>query len=152
MKICAAVQGAKDIEMVEWVGKNIAQDKDQLTILHVDNQPNKLKMHWEPINQNKANESELLSLIKTKDIPCDFCTLFDIDPRQGIVEFCKENEIELVCVGKRGTGGIKQLLVGSVADYVIHYGDVPILVYDAPTVKPTMNKPTVAYFSSKLYI
>lgn len=45
-----------------------------------------------------------------------------------IVRTAKEGEFDLVVIGARGRSKIRELLLGSVTDGVIHHGAIPVLV------------------------
>jgi nucleotide-binding universal stress UspA family protein len=51
-------------------------------------------------------------------------------PGYAIVKFKKnkKNEIDLVVIGSRGRGAIKEVFLGSVSNYVLHKSPVPVLV------------------------
>jgi nucleotide-binding universal stress UspA family protein len=46
----------------------------------------------------------------------------------GIVDYAKENKIDLIVIGTRGRTGFKKLLLGSVASHVVTYAHCPVLV------------------------
>ncbi|VBB05782.1 universal stress protein a [Lucifera butyrica] len=45
-----------------------------------------------------------------------------------ITELSKENSYSLIIMGRRGLSGVKQLLMGSVSNYVLHYAQCPTLI------------------------
>jgi nucleotide-binding universal stress UspA family protein len=45
-----------------------------------------------------------------------------------ITELSKENGYSLIIMGRRGLSGVKQLLMGSVSNYVLHYAQCPTLI------------------------
>jgi nucleotide-binding universal stress UspA family protein len=49
-------------------------------------------------------------------------------PTEFIVNFCQENNYDLIVMGSRGRGTIKQLLLGSVSSYVLYHATCPVLV------------------------
>jgi nucleotide-binding universal stress UspA family protein len=51
-------------------------------------------------------------------------------PGYTIVNFIKnkKNKIDLVVIGSRGRGAIKEVFLGSVSNYVLHKSPVPVLV------------------------
>lgn len=51
-----------------------------------------------------------------------------VSPAQGIVQLGERDGVDLIVVGTRGNGGFKKLLLGSVANSVLHYADCSVLV------------------------
>ena len=49
-------------------------------------------------------------------------------PAQGIVQLAEKGDVDLILVGTRGNGGFKKLLLGSVANSVLHYAPCSVLV------------------------
>ncbi|WP_461828860.1 universal stress protein [Aquifex sp.] len=49
-------------------------------------------------------------------------------PEEKIVEFCKENEIDLLFMGAFGKGPIKEFFLGSVTSFVLHNLNIPTLL------------------------
>ena len=45
-----------------------------------------------------------------------------------ITELSKESGYSLIIMGCRGLSGVKQLLLGSVSNYVLHYAQCPTLI------------------------
>ena len=50
------------------------------------------------------------------------------DPGYDIVKFSKNHRIDLIVIGARGLGGIKEAFLGSVSNYVLHKAKTPVLV------------------------
>ncbi len=55
---------------------------------------------------------------------------FDGDPGYDIARFAnnKRNGIDLVVIGARGRGSIKEIFLGSVSNYVLHKSKKPVLI------------------------
>lgn len=49
-------------------------------------------------------------------------------PVQLITEYAKKNSIDLIVLGSRGIGGLKRLLLGSVASGVVNHASCAVLV------------------------
>jgi nucleotide-binding universal stress UspA family protein len=47
---------------------------------------------------------------------------------QTIVSFAKKNKYEMIVVGSRGMGSIKETFLGSTSNYVVHKSRIPVLV------------------------
>ena len=52
------------------------------------------------------------------------------DPRYDIVRFAhsRKNKFDLIVIGARGRGIVKDLFFGSVSDYIVHKTKIPVLV------------------------
>jgi nucleotide-binding universal stress UspA family protein len=50
------------------------------------------------------------------------------NPANEIVNFAEKNEIELIVIGTLGKAGVQRFLLGSVAENVIRYSKVPVLM------------------------
>jgi nucleotide-binding universal stress UspA family protein len=51
-----------------------------------------------------------------------------VSPYQGIVQLAEHDEADVIVIGTRGNGGFKKLLLGSVANSVLHYAGCSVLV------------------------
>ncbi len=47
---------------------------------------------------------------------------------EGIVDTCKENEIDLIVMGSHGASGFKEMFIGSNTEKVVRTSDIPVLV------------------------
>lgn len=50
------------------------------------------------------------------------------DPAGRLVEYCREQGADVLVVGRRGAGILERVVVGSVADRVVHTSDCPVIV------------------------
>lgn len=46
----------------------------------------------------------------------------------GIIEKCKEHRIDMVIMGSHGATGLKEMFIGSIAEKVVRYSDIPVMV------------------------
>jgi nucleotide-binding universal stress UspA family protein len=53
-------------------------------------------------------------------------------PLEEILRYAKEHTIDLVTLGTHGRGGVKRLLIGSVAENVVRHADCPVLTVHHP--------------------
>ncbi len=51
-----------------------------------------------------------------------------VSPAQGVVQLAERDEADVVVLGTRGNGGFRKLVLGSVANSVLHYADCSVLV------------------------
>lgn len=49
-------------------------------------------------------------------------------PSEVIIATCREGEYDLIVMGSRGFGKIKQLFMGSVSQYVLYYAECPVMI------------------------
>jgi nucleotide-binding universal stress UspA family protein len=61
------------------------------------------------------------------DLPAEAFVLAG-NPASTIVDFAKDNGIDLIVMGTLGKSGIEKLLLGSVAGHVIRHATCPVLV------------------------
>lgn len=54
-------------------------------------------------------------------------TLFGHEAKQ-IVDFAQKQKFDLIVIGARGRGGIKQMILGSISNTVVHSSKVPVLI------------------------
>lgn len=46
----------------------------------------------------------------------------------GILEKCKEHHIDMVVMGSHGASGLREIFIGSIAEKVVRYSDIPVMV------------------------
>ena len=51
-----------------------------------------------------------------------------VSPYQGIVQLAEHDDADLIVLGTRGLGGFRKLLLGSVANSILHYAGCSVLV------------------------
>ena len=49
-------------------------------------------------------------------------------PGKAILDAAKSNEVDIIVMGRRGLGGMKGLMLGSVSHTVVQHSKVPVLV------------------------
>ena len=50
------------------------------------------------------------------------------DPGYDIVQYSKNHKNDLIVIGARGLGSIKEVFLGSVSNYVLHKSKIPVLI------------------------
>jgi nucleotide-binding universal stress UspA family protein len=50
------------------------------------------------------------------------------DPGHIIVKFAKDKKFDIIIMGARGRGALKEIFFGSVSNYVLHKANVPVLI------------------------
>jgi nucleotide-binding universal stress UspA family protein len=59
-------------------------------------------------------------------------TSIEGDPRMEVVKLAEQHDATLVVVGRRGTGGVRALRIGSVASHLATSSPVPVAVVPLP--------------------
>ena len=57
-------------------------------------------------------------------------------PFHEIIETAKMQQVDLIVMGTHGRTGLQYMLLGSVAEKVVHLAPCPVLVVRQPTVVP----------------
>ena len=50
------------------------------------------------------------------------------NPAKTICRVAKNNDIDLIVIGRRGRSGISELMMGSVSNYVLHHAPCSVLI------------------------
>ncbi|QLH08284.1 universal stress protein [Candidatus Nitrosotenuis sp. DW1] len=50
------------------------------------------------------------------------------DPGYTIVKYAKDRNFDIIVIGARGRGSIKEVFFGSVSNYVVHKAGMPVLI------------------------
>lgn len=50
------------------------------------------------------------------------------DPARTILDYAQETLCDLIIIGSRGLGGIREVMLGSVSHYVVQKSEIPVLV------------------------
>lgn len=83
--------------------------------------------------QGVADTRKMLAEIVSATIPAKFddnvkVDVIDGDGASSIIEVAREHRASLIVVGRRGRGGFKRLLLGSVSDEVATYAPCPVVI------------------------
>jgi len=65
-------------------------------------------------------------------IPAKTDVLTSVTPAQSIVEYAKNNNVDLIVIGTHGRGGMARLFMGSVAERVVRTAPCPVLTVHHP--------------------
>lgn len=70
---------------------------------------------------------EIEAMAADKKVPVQTVVLRG-HPAESIVRFAYDNKADLIIMGTRGLGGFKSLIIGSVAQKVVAYSKVPVMI------------------------
>ena len=85
------------------------------------------KMHEDA--QNKAVKAVGPSIVRARKAGVPFVHKTDVGPiGPKIIKAAKNGKYDVIIIGARGLGGIKEKFLGSVSNYVMHESSIPVLV------------------------
>jgi len=74
----------------------------------------------------------LMDAAKTKSgrhgVQFNYKIIKGADPGYDIVQYSKNHKNDLIVIGARGLGAIKETFLGSVSNYVLHKSKIPVLI------------------------
>lgn len=76
-------------------------------------------------NDRRKYIDELVEMAEEAEVETETAVL-DGTPAQEILDYAGDHGIDLIVMGKRGRGNLENLLLGSVADYVVKHASVPV--------------------------
>jgi nucleotide-binding universal stress UspA family protein len=137
-KVCLAHDLSKHAQSAfEFFLNLIPQKEDgKLTLLHVE-ETIELPMVdalteglLKKIEEEKINYlNSLLERAKEKGWKAELVVKRHSKTSDGIVEFIKEGNYDLLVMGSRGLSGLERVLLGSTSSQVLKRVEVPILIY-----------------------
>ena len=125
-------------ELVEFA-IGIANKMDaKLTFLHLvgeigyhsEIRPESVKLIDEEFRSHA--EKKMGELLEKNRGICPGCTGMVVmgDAAEGVVNYAKDKNVDLIIIGTHGTRGIKKILLGSVAERVLKSAHCPTLVFN----------------------
>eukprot|EP01129_Flabellula_baltica_P002083 TRINITY_DN11938_c0_g1_i1.p1 TRINITY_DN11938_c0_g1~~TRINITY_DN11938_c0_g1_i1.p1 ORF type:complete len:205 (+),score=39.80 TRINITY_DN11938_c0_g1_i1:39-617(+) len=123
----------------------VAKPEDKIFLIHVveplsmylgNTRTWQLAAFSEPnVELIKENEEKMVASLKsdlTDKIP-DFPERYEFMFKEGpppytICEAVHQNDIKMLFVGDRGLGGVKRVLLGSLANYCVHYAPCSVVI------------------------
>jgi nucleotide-binding universal stress UspA family protein len=69
--------------------------------------------------------------LKQKGLEVTGLVTSGFDAASEIEKVCKKNDIDLIIMSTHGRSGLDRWLMGSVAEKVLRYGEVPLLLINA---------------------
>ncbi|GJL61577.1 MAG: universal stress protein [Nitrospirales bacterium] len=144
MRVLLAVDGSEYSKQASEVIRELAS-VESLTILHVIDLPRltypmigpdiakDLAMTVEQAMRNEAEQvlKHTMSHLSTHSFPVDR-RLEEGTPAERILALAQDIKADLIVLGVRGVGQIKELVVGSVSHRVLTHAPCPVLLVKAP--------------------
>ena len=140
-KILVCLDGSELAEQIlPYITEQAKKFKSKVILIQAVAKPSSVISGTGPVtgpalqDQIKAEEdkaTKYLSRIATKlqgeEIAAEYATV-EGAPGHEIVEYARENEVNLIAIATHGHSGIKRAILGSIADYVIRESHLPMLV------------------------
>jgi nucleotide-binding universal stress UspA family protein len=136
-KILAPIDGSENskraFSYASYLSKNL---KGEITILHVADAPPTVYLQSQKVldelleKYSKAREKvfdEYQELAERESIKIKTKVIFG-NPAQEIVKFSLKDEFDVIIIGNRGIGHLKEMIIGSVSSTVIHDAKCPVLL------------------------
>ncbi|VDL59803.1 unnamed protein product [Hymenolepis diminuta] len=144
-KVGIPVDGSEDSKKaLRWFLDNAADPSDTVIFIHVQelldlplfNLKSGLNIPTEQwmkaiTERNLIDEelsNEVTSMCQEKKIYCEYISVTNKKPGEGIVSVVTEMNIQLIVMGSRGLSNLRRTILGSVSDYVLHHAQVPICI------------------------
>ena len=101
--------------------------------LHVIQVPPGIVLNKKKLESGRIKSVELLmDAAKTKaarhGVQLTYKIIKGADPGYDIIQYSKNHRNDLIIIGARGLGGIKEAFLGSVSNYVLHKSKIPVLI------------------------
>lgn len=90
--------------------------------------------------ERKSTATEYLGRIAGRFTPygADIkCEVLEGRVAETLSSYAEKNKVDLLLIATHGRSGVNRWLMGSVADRILHYSDIPVLMVRATGSKPT---------------
>jgi len=71
--------------------------------------------------------AQMAEMLKAKGVEVEWTTVQGT-PGSSIIQYTDENEVDLIAIATHGRGGLRRLVFGSVAEFVLKESGLPVLV------------------------
>ncbi|MFO8173301.1 MAG: universal stress protein [Gemmatimonadota bacterium] len=85
-------------------------------------------LETEKLAARESLEAEARTL-RQEGLSVEVATRAGVHPAEGILEYSRSHEVDLIAMATHGRGGVSRLVLGSVADKVLRSGNVPVLLH-----------------------
>ena len=133
-KILVPMDGSKNSLRGLDVAIGLARQCDAVIIgLNVIKVPPGIVLNKKKLESGSIKAVEMLmDAAKTKaarhGIQLTYKIIKGADPGYDIVQYSKKHKNDLIIIGARGLGGIKEAFLGSVSNYVLHKSKIPVMI------------------------
>ena len=111
---------------------SLARNCDAVIVgLHVIHVPAGMVLNKKRLESGSIKAVEILmDAAKTRrhGIQLNYKIIKGADPGYDIVQFSKKHKNDIIVIGARGLGSVKEMFLGSVSNYVLHKSKVPVMI------------------------
>ncbi|MCH4815714.1 MAG: universal stress protein [Saccharolobus sp.] len=75
----------------------------------------------------KKDVKKAIEKAKSKGVDAEGITL-EGDPAHSILEFAKDNQIDVIIIGSRGLSKVQRIFLGSVSSKIVQESKIPVIV------------------------
>ncbi|QXJ31168.1 universal stress protein [Saccharolobus shibatae] len=75
----------------------------------------------------KKDVKKAIEKAKSKGVDAEGITL-EGDPAHSILEFAKDNQIDVIVIGSRGLSKVQRIFLGSVSNKIVQESKIPVIV------------------------
>ncbi|MDR4490216.1 MAG: universal stress protein [Candidatus Nitrosocosmicus sp.] len=136
-KILVPIDGSENSKRSFNYALHLSQNLEgEITLLHVADAPPSVYLQSQKVldelleKYSKEREKvfdEYQQLAERESIKIKTKLIFG-EPGQEIVKFSTKEEFDVIVIGNRGMGHLKEMIIGSVSDTVIHDAKCPVLL------------------------
>ena len=133
-KILVPLDGSKNSLRGLDQAISLARNCDAVIVgLHVIHVPAGMVLNKKRLESGSIKAVEILmDAAKTKagrhGIQLNYKIIKGADPGYDIVQFSKKHKNDIIVIGARGLGSVKEMFLGSVSNYVLHKSKVPVMI------------------------
>ncbi|QXJ34183.1 universal stress protein [Saccharolobus shibatae] len=75
----------------------------------------------------KKDVKKAIEKAKSKGVDAEGITL-EGDPAHSILEFAKDNQVDVIIIGSRGLSKVQRIFLGSVSNKIVQESKIPVIV------------------------
>jgi len=136
-KILVAIDGSQSaynaLKSAIDLAKQFNSELYLVSVVNTDNLPLNVGVSYAPGLVSDLEHNANRDLDKARDIVKEagltcHVNLLNGEPREQLIKFPKDNQIDLIVMGKTGTSPFTRVFVGSVTRYVSEHSQINILI------------------------
>jgi nucleotide-binding universal stress UspA family protein len=78
-------------------------------------------------NEGQRRLEEFVERARSRGVNPTGCEVLTGSPAHAVLEYARQNDCDLIVVGTHGRSGVVRMMLGSVAEAVVHHATTPVL-------------------------